>query len=265
MGAAIDVVLSDKSSPGTTMSATTVATGDSFTVRNFPENSMAALVQIIRRAAASGGVRVRSPLLHDNVRGIELFTNEAVSAFLLPAPSAQPLQSSDTLIVEVTGDTANHCQALLVNYYDNLPGASPRLYSWGDISGNVRNIKGLEVATTASSTIGAWADTVITTTSDLLHADRDYAILGYLTDAALSCVAVKGQDTNNLRVGGPGKTEADDTSNYFINLSQHLGKPCIPVINANNKANTFVSTADVAASTTANVTLIMAELAHNLG
>ena len=144
------------------------------------------------------------------------------------------------------------------------PGAVARLYSWADISGNVKSIKALEVDCVTSATIGQWSDTLITATENQLHARTDYAVLGYEASVAVVTVAIKGQETGNLRVGGPGPTSSFPTSDYFVQMSNMHGTPHIPVFNADNRNSVYVSTAANTASVATKVTLILAEMATAL-
>jgi len=264
MGLALDVISTRVANSGAAFTATTAAPGDTLTVRNFADTAQSNLINLIRRGATSGSARVRSPLLHDNVRGIAITSGQTPTIFALPRELSQRLFAQDTLIVEVTGGAAETDLVLLVLYYTDLLGVAARLHMRGDIEGNIDNIKPVTVAVTNSATIGNWTDTVITTTEDLLHANTDYAVLGFMTDTAQAFVAVKGQDTGNLRVGGPGTTQVEDTADYFIAQGIYHNIPYIPVINSANKNGTFVSTCDSVASSTANVTLVLAELTRNL-
>lgn len=264
MGLAIDTILTSKANPGASPVAFAAANGDSLTVRNFAPTDRAYLYNLIRRGAASGMARVRSPLLADNVTGVQFYTGETPSVLTLPEEVMQNLYAQDNLIVEGTGGTAETDLILLGVYYTNLLGGAARLHNPGDIKPLVKNIKPVHVAVTSSATIGAWEDTVITTSENLLQANTDYAVLGYVTDTALACVGIKGQDTANLRVCGPGTTLTEDTSDYFVKLSNRCGMPAIPVINSANSPALYVSVADSAASTAANVTMVLAELTQNL-
>ena len=264
MGLALDLVATRIANPGATFTATAAVPGDSLVVRNFAATDTALLINLIRRGATSGAARVRSPLLHDNVRGIALTTGQAESTFGLPRELSQPLYAQDTLIVEMTGGAAETDMALLVILYTNLLGAAARLHPNGDVVGNIKSLKPVTVAVTNSATIGNWTDTVITATEDLLHANKDYAVLGFITDVAQAAVAVKGADTANLRVGGPGSVNVEDTADYFVAQAIYHAIPFVPVINSANKGSTFVSTCDVVASSTANITLVLAELVNNL-
>ena len=264
MGLAVDIVATRVANPGGTFTATTAVPGDSLTVRNFPDSARAFLLNIIRRGATTGAFRVRSPLLHDNVRGIAVTSGQTPTIFALPRELSQQLYAQDTLITEITGGAAETDLGLLVVYYENVLGASARLHSRGDIEGNIDYIKPVTVAVTNSATIGNWTDTAITATEDLLHANSDYAVLGYVTDTAMGAVAIKGIDTGNLRVGGPGSVNVEDTSDYFVAQGLYHNIPFIPVINSANKNATFVSTLDSVASSTGNITLVLADLHTNL-
>jgi hypothetical protein len=262
--AAIDTIIGTAANPSTTFTAVTFNTGDSGAVRSFPATDSAKIERVMRGGATAGAVRVLSPRVHDNVRGITYTSAENPSVFNMPQMMGQQVYPQDTLAVSVTGGTAETDLAVLSIYYNNLPGANARLHSWADVNSLIRYIKPLEVDVTNSATKGAWTDTVITATEDLLIANTDYAVLGYITDTNITAVGVKGTETGNLRICGPGTTASDDTSSFFVDWSNNEGTPHIPVINSANKGGIFVSTADQAASSTPKVQLILACLSSNL-
>lgn len=265
MGLAIDTILAATVNPGAGPTAATVtASGDSLTVRNFGTADRAYLEQIIRMGTTAGFAQVRSPRLHDNVSGIRITPGESPSVFALPAYVGQVLYSGDALIAELSGGAAETDIMALSVFYSNLQGSNARLHSWGDIAGNIAYVKPVRVAVTSSATIGAWTDTAITTTENLLEAGSDYAVLGYTTNTALGVVGVRGQETGNLRVCGCGATSEFATSDYFIYLSEKTGRPHIPVFNSNNAGNVQVSVAAATASVSSTVELILAQLSSNL-
>jgi hypothetical protein len=196
------------------------------------------------------------------VRGLTFITAQAPSVFALPAPVGQPLTKGDLLTVQLTSGAADSSVVVLQSYYEDMQGADASLYDWSDIAAHIDNIKPLEVDVTASATIGQWNDLALTTTENLLHANEYYAILGFEVDVACAAVAVRGPDTGNLRVGGPGSVLQGFTSDYWVRLSQATGRPHIPVFNSNNAGSMTVSVADNAASTAVKVQLILAELAN---
>jgi hypothetical protein len=262
MGLAIDTIAVDANNPGASFTAAAIVAtnNDSLIVRNYPQQQQAYLVDVIRRHNTSGAVRVLSALLHDNVTGMTWYTSETPSLQEIPPYVGQRIEPGDQLSVQVTGDTTHHCSVYLVNYYQNLSGASANLWQMPDLEASIVNVKPMTVAVTASGTVGLWSDTVITTTENQLHATSYYAVLGYSTDTALGAVGFKAQSTGNLRICGPGATTPEDTSYYFVNKATWWQQPYIPVFNGQDRGACYVSVADNAASTTANITLILAEL-----
>jgi hypothetical protein len=262
--AAIETVAGYVNNPTSTQTALTMATGDSLTVRNFPAQNPAYLMAMLRGSVALGTIRVRSPLLHDNVNGIQvtLAAAENPALYAYPCPGVQTLKPQDNLIVEVTGGSAYDVGALTIYYTAGSPYAA-RLHQYGDFKGMIKSIVTVTTTCTIGSTPVAWVDTAISGT--LLHANTDYAVLGMFTDLITSVIAIKGVDTNNMRIGMAGRTSMYDTSDYFVKLSERSGLPCIPVFNAANAASTYVSIIDTASSGSSIVTLVLAECGTNTG
>lgn len=264
MGKAFQLQAFGVSSPSTSYTALVPASGDSLTIGNFALTDACFLQSFDRTDATKGVDRIRSPKLHDNVKGIHLAQSENPTIFAIPPYSNQMMFPQDNLIIEATGSASTFHIATLGLYYTNFPGISQRLYSWGDISPIIEYVDTVEVACTNSGTANVWTDTSITTTDNLLRANQDYAVLGYSTDLLTAGIAIKGPDTSSVRVGGPGKVSAEFTNDYFVRMSNATGRPCIPVFNAANANGTFVSTIDITASSAPNVTLILACLSRNL-
>lgn len=256
---AIDTVYTFVANPGAGPTAFAAAAGDSLNVRNFNSGTdQCYLEQMWRRGATAGYARVRSPRLHDNVTGLNLYSGEVIDTLSFPIEAAQPLAPVDALIVEGSGGGAETDAAVLSLYYTNIQGSNARLNGWGDISGLIKSYKPFQVAAPAGA--NAWTDTVITTTENQLHADTDYAVLGYRSSAAAGAVGIKGQETGNLRICGPGTTTTLDTTDWFLRNARLSGLPYIPVFNSNNRASVYVSAIDVAAVAGLIVTLFCAEL-----
>src|SRR5437868_10165006 len=214
-----------------------MATGDSAVIRNFPQTSKARLIAAYYDDVTTPlAWRVRSPLLHDNVRGIQFNPGAAAPSNLYGQYAQQLLQPQDQLTFELsTAAATGKALGALSIYYDQLPGAQARLYSPGDIMPLIENIKPVLVAVgSGANTAGQWFDSVITTTENLLHANTDYAVLGLTLDVAVACIAIKGIDTGNLRIGAPGGVNNPYGPSYFARLSMVTGMPCIPVINSAN-------------------------------
>lgn len=260
MGVAYDTVGFGLTNPGAAFVAATVVPGDSFTVRAFPVSSAKAfLFRVMRQGVTTGGIRILSPLFHDNVRGITILSTETPSAFAFPREVRQELRPQDALQVQISGGGAEADAGALGIYYTDLPGASARLYSPSDILPRIKTIKPIEVDFTTVVIGTGWLDTAINATEDNLHANTDYAILGYTVDTACTAIGIKGIDTSNMRVCGPGVTSSLATGDYFWENALRENLPMIPVFNSANKAATFVSALAVAAAAT-KVILNCAEL-----
>lgn len=265
MAGAIDTVLGVVTMASSAAKAALVAaTGDSFTIRNFPQTQHAWLDQVAIKSAASATLNITSPLLHDDVEGIQIITAEAPSELALPRQIQQLLYPQDTLTVQALGGNSDVIAAILGVYYDGVPGLSARLYNPGDVAGMIQNIKVLEVAMTTAAAAGAWETAVFTTTENLLKANTDYAVLGYISDVAVLCVGLQGTETGNLKIAGPGTTRTFDTSEFFVQRSLQTGRPHIPVINAANSGSLYAVAADSADSTAVKVQLILGQLSQNL-
>jgi len=241
--------------------ALAAAPGDSLSVRNFPNGQTANLNSLIYSAGGGEKVRLVSPNLHDNQTGLTFQPAEVPAAFQIPQEASVSLQANDTLSVYGGIAAAGTIAGALGIYYSQLPGIAARLHSWGDISGNIRYIKSVEVDLAAVA-VGAWTDTLITATENQLHANKDYAVLGYECSAALDVVAVKGSATGNLRAGGPGSSSTLDISEYFVFMSEKQRVPYIPVFNSDDRFAFYVSVFNHAAVAAGaqSVYLVLAEL-----
>lgn len=261
MGLAIETLGFHVANPGATFTAVTMATSDSATVRQFNQGTKAMLTAVTRQGATAGAVRIRSATFHDPTFGITYVTAENPTHIEVPQQVGQPVQPGDTLTIEGTGGTAETEVGSLTIYYQDVLGLAAPLYNWADLVGSIEHLHTVEVDCPIGGTAGVWADTLINATQDTFKADRKYAILGYTTDTALAAIAFKGSETGNVRNGGPGTTEADVTSNWFIGVNQALQLPCIPVISANNKGSVNVGILSTATSGTAKVSATLALMA----
>lgn len=263
-GKAVDTILAFSTQAAASAFPTALAatTGDSLIIRGTVGESKARLMAFITKSDASGNqFRIISPLLHDNVTGLTFFMNENPSLFAVPEATSVELNEQDTLTVQGQCGAATTITAGLVVYYDDLRGTDADLYRWGDISGDIQFIKSVQVGNAAIA-VGAWTDTAITNTEDQLHADKSYAVLGYIANPAPAILGVKGVATGNLRMCGPGATQSLELSDYFVKMSEYHNLPYIPVFQANDRRAFFVSMADsvARAANAINVSLIVAQL-----
>lgn len=243
MGLALEMISGAATAPGATITALTMAAGDSLSIRNAAIGTDIRLLNLWAFNNAAGVFRVRSPRLHDNVQGIRLRAVATDPTPLLAPGQYQTLIPQDTLIAEISGSaTAGQIeQGQLLIWYRDLPGVAARLANWTDVLQAAVNELTVEVALTAGVTGGYSGASAFNKTFDLLQANTDYALIGGTVDAACAAITVKGPDTGNLHVGIPGPTVGRWLgARWFKWHAQELGIPCIPVINSANKAGTTV-------------------------
>lgn len=263
MPPALDTVTSTGTAINTTLAATTIASGDSFTIKNAALNSDVWLLNVWADNQAAGMVRIRSPKFHDNVDAIRARVLAGVLKPLLPMGQAQRLYPQDTEIVELAGSaTAGDIESVVQQiYYSDLPGQAARLFKWDQIKTRVKHLVGLRLAITLGSTAGYNGARAINADVDLLQANTDYALLGMTTDSECAAVCLRGPDTGNLRVSVPGEPDlTEDTAWWFKLMSMYYDLPLIPVLNSANKGATLIDCVNDENGGTANITAWLAML-----
>jgi hypothetical protein len=261
---ALDTVTSTGTAIGATLAATTIAAGDSFTIKNAAPNSEIHLLNFWADAQVAGSVRIRSPKFHDNVDAMRYRTQIGVLKDLMPRGAPQKLYAQDTEIVELAGSAvAGDIESVVQQiWYADLPGQAARLVTWDAIKAKIRNILGVRLAITLGTTAGYNGARALNADVDLLKANQDYAVLGLTTDVETAAVCLRGPDTANLRVAVPGEIDlVEDTSWWFRLLNWHYGLPTIPIVNSANKGATLIDCVNDENGGTANVVIHLAELA----
>ena len=273
MGAALETlpVYVTSLTGSTTFNTVTYNTGQSGTIRSYEAGSAAYLEDVWAAALAHPfQLSIKSPRMADQTKGLLMAgtsLNAAASAdifnpqTLMPGFLTQRVYSTDILTVSANGTSSDTFVGTLNVRYENLGGVTARLATWGQIYPNIRNMVGILVQPTASSTAGVLGTGVaLNSVDDRLWADTDYALCGMLSNVPLTAICVTGVDVGNLQVGCPGFWNQADGADFFVRASNTYQTPHIPVFNSNNKGGIFISTADVAGATAANVTLIFAQL-----
>jgi hypothetical protein len=258
---AIEVVGGRATNPGAGPTALTPNTGGSFAVRNTALGTRVNLDGLWSKEATAGFVRVRSPRLHDNVQGIR-YQVAANSQFnLLGDYPRTVLVPQDVLAFEIGGGAAETDTACMLLAYDDLPGSDGRYASWEQILPRIVDMVTNEVSITAAATIGDWnAGTAINATNDLLKANTDYAVVGYVAQNSVTAVAIQGPDTGGLKTGGPGGPNVLETRDWFKRMDAASDTPYIPVFNSANKGGTLAFQMDSAAGAANLVDFLLAEL-----
>lgn len=236
-------------------------TGQSTTVRNTALGSRISLEAFWQESAQAGGFRVRSPRLHDNVRGLEFNAPATTPVNAMGLRPYTPLVAQDLLVVEASGAAADATGVFLQMSYDSLPGSDGNYASWAQVKPRIVDVMTQEYVAAAVTTGNNWsAGAALNTTSDLMKANTWYALLGYVTSVTVGALAIQGPDTGGLKIGGPGVSNPLETREWFLWMDEFGEVPGIPIINSANKAGTFIYFGDPGSTYTGNVDFLFAEL-----
>lgn len=263
MGRAIEVLTGRSTAPGTTFTALTVNTGNSFTVRSTGESSPIHLLTAWGNHQAEGELRIFSPRMHDAVNGIRMAVDALAPVPLLDPMFPQRLFPQDVLTVQHTGSaTAGDVETdALLLYYHDLPGVDANLVDPDFVRAHMIHMLGVNAVFTASTSGDYASEQTMVADVDNLKANTDYALLGASTTIPVGTIRVRGSQTGNLGIGMPGNALLPHViSNFFVWLSERSGLPCIPVFNAANRTNILVDIVNNEVSAAPIVTFYMAEL-----
>jgi hypothetical protein len=147
-------------------------------------------------------------------------------------------------------------------WYEDLPGVAGRFIDVPTLQKRLVNIFTQETAITPGAAGGYSGQLALNAQFDLMQANTDYALMGYVVSARCCSVSMRGPDTGNLRCAGPGEpSKRDLTAQWFWYLSFLNNLPFMPIINSANKAGTFVDVVQSQAATAVTVSWVMAQLA----
>lgn len=167
---------------------------------------------------------------------------------LSPAGFDQPIYSADVLDARVSGTAADNSNLTAVVYYPNLPGVDFHGVTSDYVRQNTKYLVGVNVQPTSGN--GDWGASVsLNSETALLHAGRQYAVLGFTAQSSIQAVGIQGIDTGNFRVGGPVTGDPKVDSQMFARLADAYGAPLIPVIQANNQGAINIYAANLVSAT----------------
>ncbi len=263
MGKALELITGFVTAPGSAQTALTMAAGNSLTIRNAAPGSKITMMELWTDVQVAGIFRVRSPQMHDNVQGIRYRTVVSQQNPLLPYGALQPMTPQDTLQADLSGSAvaADIETACMLIAYDDLPGINGQFIDFSEVTSRVKNLVTVENTLALGVAGGYSGEEAINAEFDLLHANTDYAILGYTVNAECACIRYVSSDFGNLGVGGPGNdVDRFLTANWFATLSERSGMPLIPVFNSANASSVLVSGAQDENGVDVTVNTILAQL-----
>jgi hypothetical protein len=256
---------------GGAFEALAAADGDSLGIRDYGEGATVTLLQCWGADNVTKcDFSIRSPLLHDNTRGLRfahMFNPTQSGAdgnpnIYLPPDYTQKYWRTDTLVVEVNGTAADDVAFTQLLAYEGASTPPGQFLSYQEVESLRVNTVGIRVSPAPPAATSTYGTAEAINADDArLKAGKRYAWLGLTTDLPFTTLALNGPDTANFRIAIPGYRDEDVTAGWFMDLAKRLNKPLVPIIHANNAPNTLTRMADVGGGTAPLVSLLFAELA----
>lgn len=257
----IETIAFTATAPGTSGAAAAAVAGDSLVIKN---GKMPRILQAACDFQGAGFLQIAFPTGHDTTRGFRVPVAVGEPTPRLVMGLSMELTAQETMAITVAGSaTAGDVEnGTLLVAYDDLPGSQQNLLKWSQVQKRAEKLTTV-YATLTVGTGGTWSGSeALNADSDLLIANRDYALLGIEFLNECSAVSIKGPDTAGVRIAVPGSVEfADLSANYFAGLSRAFGdEQVIPVINSANKNNTLLEVLADENGGTVTVALMLALL-----
>lgn len=264
MGLGLDLQAYTSTSTGAgNFIAATLFTGSIANIRNFAGTDRALLIGFSRKGATAGTMRMRSSLMHDDVQNLRYRALAADPTDHIPHWVPNLMYAQDSPLVDGDG-TNTEVEAYTISvYYSNLPGVNARLHMPADVLPNIDQLIVQQVTISAVAPPNS-ATALLTSLYNTLKANRDYAVLGIVSDTALAGVGLQGADTGNLVAGFGIPADTFKTRDIFLRKSQEYGLPLVPVINAANAPATNLVVYNDVAAANANVGVVLGLLRQNL-
>jgi hypothetical protein len=237
-------IVSYQATAPSTGAAAAASTGDSLTIKNCHGNALVAAMWANNQA--EGFHQIIVPSGHDTTRGWRTIVEAADQTPRNNVGVPWEMEPQETAAITIAGSAvAGDIETghLLV-WYKNLPGTDARLITWEQLLERQEPNKQVTVHATITATAagGYTGAELINADSDLLQANRDYALLGIETATPCGAVCLSGPDTGNVRTGVPGNSlRPDYCGQFFAILSRALAQAMIPVINSGNKNSTTLT------------------------
>lgn len=247
--------------------------GDALTPINYVDGSMCYVEEIWSGNSANKcefaffGNRFGDPILGlrlEHQFNPTLSGADGEPQLLLPAQVDVPWYRGDTMTIQTLCTATNNVNVVLQLYYTNIEGSKQRLTSWELIQANIERFISVEVTVTPGTTGNYGTAVAINANDDRMVGDDDYAILGMTTDQPVLSIGVKGPDTGQYRVSVPGHWNERVSSGWFVDQDARRPTPHIPVINALNKATTFVDGLSASNAGATKVTFFLAQLRNRI-
>ncbi len=238
----LELITAFTTAAGAAGTAAAPFTGDSLTIKN--SKSRARLLAVWAQSQADGFVQITKPSGHDTTRGWRQVVDSANIMNLLAGGVALDVEPQELLSILIAGSAvAGDVENLMLQVlYDDLPGVAGRFFDWETLleKGEQAKMNTIQATLTGAASGAYTGSELITAESNLLMANRDYAVLGITSNIPCGAVFIQGPDTGYQKCAVPGGvSEADYGRDWFCALSRAFGEKLIPVINSGNKESTY--------------------------
>src|SRR5436190_2656625 len=185
----IELVSFSATAPGTGAAATAF-TGDSLTIKN--SRGPARVLAHWGQQQATGYQQIVYPSGHDTTRNWRtvVLANNSVPRNVLGTPWW--IQPQELMTITIAGSaTAGDVElGHLLLEYDDLPGVNSRLTDWDTLLRRAEKQLTIQVTMNAGATVPGYVATeLINADSDLMMANRDYAIVGIETTTRVGALS----------------------------------------------------------------------------
>lgn len=242
----IEAVGFSATAPGSSGASASAFSGDSLTTKNVREGSRAVLAALWGKNQTAGWQQVTWPTAHDRTRGFRFPVPASMVSIGVFGFHAPPLQGQEDITATIAGSaTAGDIEiGVALLWYEDVPGIAGRLITAEEARSRVGKITTV-FATISAGTSGGWSgEEAITAESDLLLANRDYAVLGAVVQDRCAAVGLRAPDWGGQRIAVPGEpNDSELTSRFFVELAARMGQAAVPVFNSGNKGNVLLDAA----------------------
>lgn len=239
----IELLSFSATAPGATGAAAAAVVGDSLTIKNNRGSSEPRIIDLWGLQQTSGFAQLTWPTGHDTTRGYRYGVEAGDTYSLLPKGTWMPLTPQEQISATIAGSaTAGDVElGCIAMWYPDLPGIDQHFLLASQLRIEEMTTVFCTLAGIGTAAGGYGVGELINAESDLLKANRDYALLGMTTTVDCAAVWIAGPDTGNVRVGCPGADQnTNENANYFLKLAAIHEKKTIPVINSGNKNSTTI-------------------------
>lgn len=196
---------------------------------------------------------------HDQTRGMRRGILAGESRMLLRKGQLKPVLTQEILTYTIAGSgAAVEYGCMLMAYPDHRAGTDAYI---GVSELEARREAGKETsiyATIDSLAEGFSGRETVKAETNLLKANREYAVCGMTTTVDRAALTLESPDLGNSVIGMPGDaTDPERASEWFVQLSRDTGLPTIPVIQTANFDNTYIGCVGRTADSDAVITIYL--------